>query len=238
MFGPTDYDDIADRYAAGVDERPWNALYERPATLEMLPAVAGLDVLDAGCGPGWYTCWLAEQGARVVGIDLSGRMVEIARRRLADELRPAARARARVARVSVSDLRGELADAAFDLIVSSLVIHYVEDLHAMFREWARVLRPGGTCVLSTHHPVRDMKAVEAGYLRPAMVEEEWPWLGTRMRSFHRPLAEVTEPLLAAGFTIEDVRAPGPTEAMREVDPKGYARLVQRPAFLFVRARRA
>lgn len=237
MSGPTDYDDIADRYAAGVDERPWNALYERPATLAMLPAVTGLDVLDAGCGPGWYTCWLANQGARVVGIDRSGRMVEIARRRLADELRPAARGRARVACIDVSDLR-DLADASFDLIVSSLVVHYVEDLHVMFREWARVLRPGGTCVLSTHHPVRDMKAVEAGYLRPAIVEEEWPWLGTRMRSFHRPLVELTEPMTAAGFALEDLREPTPTEAMREVDPRGYARLVQRPAFLFVRARKA
>ena len=50
MIGPTNYDAIAERYAAGIDERPWNALYERPATLALLPTVAGKDVLDAGCG--------------------------------------------------------------------------------------------------------------------------------------------------------------------------------------------
>ena len=55
MVGPTDYDTIASRYAAEVDERPWNALYERPATLALLPNIGGKDVLDAGCGPGWYT---------------------------------------------------------------------------------------------------------------------------------------------------------------------------------------
>jgi hypothetical protein len=53
MAGPTDYDTIASRYAAGVDDRPFNALYERPATLALLPDVGGRDILDAGCGPGW-----------------------------------------------------------------------------------------------------------------------------------------------------------------------------------------
>jgi 2-polyprenyl-3-methyl-5-hydroxy-6-metoxy-1,4-benzoquinol methylase len=71
MVGPTDYDTIASRYAAGVDEQPCNALYERPATLALLTDVGGRDVLDAGCGPGWYTDWLARNGARVVAIDCS-----------------------------------------------------------------------------------------------------------------------------------------------------------------------
>jgi hypothetical protein len=44
MVGPTDYDAIACRYATGVDERPWNPLYERPATLALLPDVAGKDI--------------------------------------------------------------------------------------------------------------------------------------------------------------------------------------------------
>ena len=71
MSGPTDYDAIAAHYAAHIDEQPCNALYERPATLALLPDLAGKDVLDAGCGPGWYADWLARQGARVVAVDLS-----------------------------------------------------------------------------------------------------------------------------------------------------------------------
>jgi 2-polyprenyl-3-methyl-5-hydroxy-6-metoxy-1,4-benzoquinol methylase len=78
MVGPTDYDTIASRYAALIDERPWNALYERPTTLALLPDVGGKDVLDAGCGPGWYADWLVRRGARVEVIDLSPAMVEIA----------------------------------------------------------------------------------------------------------------------------------------------------------------
>jgi len=55
----TDYDTIAERYAAEIDVRPWNALYERPTTMALLPDVAGRDVLDAGCGAGWYSEQLA-----------------------------------------------------------------------------------------------------------------------------------------------------------------------------------
>jgi len=46
-------------YAATIDERPWSPLYERPATLGLLPDVKEKDVLDAGCGHGWYADWLA-----------------------------------------------------------------------------------------------------------------------------------------------------------------------------------
>src|SRR5262249_23561072 len=116
MSVPTDYDTIAERYAAGIDERPWNVLYERPATLALLPDVAGKQVLDAGCGHGWYADWLVRNGASVVAVDRSPSMVALARQRLGG--------RARVLRGDVSDLRGLLADAAFDLIVSSLVLHY------------------------------------------------------------------------------------------------------------------
>ena len=69
MLGPTDYDSIARRYAANIDEQPWNALYERPTTLDLLPDVNGKDVLDAGCAHGWYADWLARKGARVVAVD-------------------------------------------------------------------------------------------------------------------------------------------------------------------------
>src|ERR1700704_2821144 len=54
----TDYDTIAGRYSAKIDDRPWNALYERPTTLALLPAVSNIDVLDAGCGHGWCAGWV------------------------------------------------------------------------------------------------------------------------------------------------------------------------------------
>lgn len=230
MTEPTDYDTIADRYSAHIDQRPWNALYERPAMLALLPDVTGKDVLDAGCGHGWYADQLVRKGARVVAVDRSTRMVELANARLAG--------RARVVRADLGDLQDVLPDASIDLILSSLVLHYVADLGQAFREFARLLRPAGRLVLSTHHPTHDPVSLrEPGYLVEEIIEERWGWLGENMRYFRRPLSSFTEPLAQTGFVIERLCEPRPDETLRTADPKGYEQLSRLPAFLLIRARK-
>jgi len=226
----TDYDGIATRYAAEIDDRPWNALYERPATLALLPPVDNLDVLDAGCGHGWYADWLVRHGARVVGVDRSAKMVALAQQRVAG--------RAQIIQGDVSNLRDVLADETFDLVLSSLVLHYQADLSAVLTECARLLRPAGTLVFSTHHPVHDSTSIlDPGYLKAELIEEEWGWLGEKMRYYRRPLRDLTDPLTDAGFVIERICEPTPGEELRLRDPKGYDRLCRHPAFIFVRARK-
>ena len=235
MPEPTEYDGIAGRYAAEIDSRPWNALYERPTTLALLPAVNGIDVLDAGCGHGWYADWLARHGARVIAVDRSAAMIALAQTRL--------KGRARMIQGDVSDLRDVLADATFDLVLSSLVLsslvlHYLADLSAVFAECARLLRPGGTLVFSTHHPVHEQTGIlTPGYLKAELIEEEWGWLGETMRYYRRPLRDLTDPLADAGFVIERICEPTPGEELKLKDPKGYDRLCRLPAFIFVRARK-
>lgn len=227
----TDYDTIAGRYAAQIDNRPWNALYERPTTLALLPTVDNIDVLDAGCGHGWYADWLVRHGARVVAVDRSAAMVALAQKHLAG--------RARVIQGDVSNLRGILADQTFDLVLSSLVLHYHADLSTVFAEFARLLRPSGTLVFSTHHPVHDQVSIlDPGYLNAELIEEEWGWLGEKMRYYRRPLRDLTEPLADAGFIIERLCEPTPSEALKLKDPKGYDRLRRLPAFIFVRSRKS
>ncbi|MER8379846.1 MULTISPECIES: class I SAM-dependent methyltransferase [unclassified Mesorhizobium] len=226
----TDYDTIAGRYSAMIDERPWNALYERPTTLHLLPPVDNIDVLDAGCGHGWYADWLMCHGARVVAVDRSAAMVALAQKRVAG--------RARVIQGDVSNLQGILGDETFDLVLSSLVLHYLADLPAVFSEYARLLRPTGTLVFSTHHPVHDQVSIlDPGYLNAELIEEEWGWLGQKMRYYRRPLRDLTDPLADAGFVIERMCEPTPSEELRLKDPKGYDRLCRLPAFIFVRARK-
>jgi SAM-dependent methyltransferase len=226
----TDYDTIAGRYAANIDGRPWNALYERPATLALLPPVDSIDVLDAGCGHGWYADWLSRHGARVVAVDRSAAMVALTQERVAG--------RARVIQGDVSDLRGILADESFDLVLSSLVLHYEADLRSVFAESARLLRPGGNLVFSTHHPVHDSVSIlDPGYLSAELIEEEWGWLGEKMRYYRRPLRDLTDPLADAGFVIERICEPTPNEELKLQDPKGYDRLCRLPAFIFMRARK-
>src|SRR5688500_4141893 len=123
--GPFSYDSIASEYASKVDSAPYNALYERPAMLSLLPDVDGARILDAGCGSGWYAERLIERGAAVEAIDASPRMAGFARERL-NRLPGGAGARARV---QVADLSNDLPfeSGSFGGVLSPLVMHYLED---------------------------------------------------------------------------------------------------------------
>ncbi len=104
------------------------------------PFCAGKEVLDAGCGVGYGSAFLAEQAARVVGVD-----------RDADAI---AYARARYARPNVEFAQGdllelELGDNSFDAVCSFETIEHVPDPGRLLDELRRVLRRGGVCILST-----------------------------------------------------------------------------------------
>src|SRR5688572_8946370 len=81
---PAQYDAFAHEYEDHAAVAPYNALYDRPATLRLLGDVADRRVLDAACGPGFYVEQLRDRGAEVIGCDASPRMVELARRRVGD----------------------------------------------------------------------------------------------------------------------------------------------------------
>ena len=136
------YDQLAEAFAARVDTRAYNAHYERPATLSLLPPVAGQRVLDAGCGPGAYCDWLAAHGASVVGIDSSPKMVALARRRLG--------ARAEIRQADLGQPLSDLADGAFDGVLSALVLDYVRDWTQVLGEFQRAAaaRAVGWCFRS------------------------------------------------------------------------------------------
>lgn len=81
------YEEAATEYAAHNESNVWNAGYERPAILALLPEVSGQRVLDAGCGSGAHAAELRSRGASVIGVDNSAALLEIARRRLGPDMR-------------------------------------------------------------------------------------------------------------------------------------------------------
>lgn len=223
------YEALAEAYAARVDTKPHNAYYERPATLSLLPEVAGKRVLDAGCGPGVYAEWLADHGAEVVALDVSPKMVHLAKQRLGAK-----------ARVVQADLAQPLhfADGSFDLVLSALALDYVRDWDQVFREFHRVLRRPGHLVFSVGHPLADyLLYPEANYFDTELVHYTWKGFGTpvRMPFYRRPLGAVINPLLQAGFVLERFLEPLPTEQFRQQDPERYEKLCREPGFLNIRA---
>ncbi|HEX6751607.1 MAG TPA: class I SAM-dependent methyltransferase [Longimicrobium sp.] len=230
------YDEIADAYAESIDESPYNALYERPAVLALLPPIGGKRILEAGCGGGWYTEQLLRRGARVTAVDGSAPMVEHARRRIAAlpaEMRGRAEVRA-------ADLRRPLdfaADGAFEGIVSALVLHYLRDWGPALAEFRRVLAPGGWLLFSTHHPAADANRLAHGedYFDVVQEEDHWARVGL-VRFYRRPLTAIAGALADAGFGIERIVEPRPSEAFRQLKPDAYERLLRFPEFLLALAR--
>lgn len=227
------YEALAKAYADRIDTKPHNAYYERPATLSLLPAVEGLRVLDAGCGPGVYAEWLHARGASVVALDVSPTMVALARQRLSPDVD-----------VRQADLQGPLPwleSGTFDLIICPLVLDYIEDWSPTFSEFFRLLRPGGRFVFSVGHPFFDYQYFQTGHYFPReKVSAEWkgfPPLRVVVPTYRRSLQDLLNPVLAGGFLLEQVVEPQPTEDFRRADPGRYARLSHFPCFICLRARK-
>jgi ubiquinone/menaquinone biosynthesis C-methylase UbiE len=231
MNKKNDYDRFARVYSDDAEHNAFNALYERPESLRLIGDVAGLKVLDAGCGSGAHAAALAAGGAIVTGIDHSNGMLALARERLG-----------RGIELIQADLAARLpfGDGAFDRVLSALTLHYIEDWSVPLREFRRVLVPGGKLVISTHHPFCDhLLAGGHDYFATFQLDDRWEKGGEimEMRYWRRPLHAMTEALSAAGFVIDTISEPLPLQTARERFPREYKLLSTQPQFLFLAAHR-
>jgi SAM-dependent methyltransferase len=218
----------------GLDGAP-----EWPALRAMLPELRGRRVVDLGCGFGWFCRFAREAGAgAVLGIDVSENMLARARQMTSD---PAISYR----RADLETLT--LDDATFDLAYSSLTLHYLEKLAALFGQVHRTLVAGGRFVFSIEHPIytapdrpgwrtednRKVWAVDR-YL------DEGPrttdWLVKDVVKQHRTIATYLNLLIAAGFSILKMEEWGPTDEQVAAHPE-WACERERPPFLLVSAGR-
>lgn len=221
-----DYDEFAQVYARLNENSPFLAHYERPAVLALAGEVRGLRVLDAGCGAGVQAAELVRRGAAVTGVDRSHGMLTLAHERLGPD---------------VPLLQADLAqplpfpDGAFDLVLASLVMHYLGEWEPTLQEFHRVLVPGGRVVLSTHHPLMVMRVSgNDDYLGTYPFTEDWPMDGRtmRMRFWHRPLRAMLAAFTTSGFAVDEIAEPDPRPEMAEVAPDVYQRLSRVAQFLF------
>jgi SAM-dependent methyltransferase len=219
------YDAMAEDYTTG--DKPYNALYERPAIISMLPAVAGKRVLDVGCGSGPLSAWLARHGAEVVGFDGSANMVRLAEEQGIER-----------AAFHHADLRQPLdflADHSFDVAVASLVMHYLRDWVEPLRELRRVLRPDGQLLISTHHPAQDIKLSATGdYFDTELLTDRWTFNGKKfeVHFWRRPLTDMFAAFEQAGFSVLAFQEPQPLPECRERFPEDWEELTTKPAFAF------
>src|SRR5260221_6062158 len=216
-----------------------DAATEWPALRALLPDLRGRAVLDLGCGFGWFCRWAREQGAAcVLGIDISEKMLTRARDATEDTAITYARA-------DMEQL--ELPLASFDLVYSSLALHYVDDLETLMAKVYRSLVPGGSLVVSVEHPIFTAPA-PPGWSVDAAGRKTWPvdgyldegprstdWLAKGVIKQHRTLATYINMLLRLGFTLSHVEECGPTADQIAARPN-LADERERPPFLLVAAK--
>ncbi|GLQ16496.1 class I SAM-dependent methyltransferase [Maritalea porphyrae] len=221
----TDFDKLATIYTSA-KINPWNDLYERPAAVEMMGEVAGKKVLDAGCGGGKHSADLMAKGANVQGFDLSANMLDHARQLLGNNVE---------LKVASLDEKLPYKTGSFDAILCSLAMHYLKDWRQPLSEFHRLLKPGGSVVISTHHPFMDHElAGSENYFAHMLIEDSWEKNGETMhvRYWRRSLSQMIREFKDAGFQIEQIDEPMPLAETADQFPIAYEKLTTQPRFIF------
>ncbi|WP_046173537.1 class I SAM-dependent methyltransferase [Domibacillus indicus] len=220
----------------------YNDFIEQPAIKSVLPPLHGKTVLDVGCGMGQFAAYCVENGAAsVLGIDISEKMIEQAQR---SNPHPGITYRC----VPIEDF--ESPGQSFDLIVSSLAIHYVEDYPALVGKVSGLLRGGGEFIFSTEHPVATARQKMNNWVRDeegnrlhwaldnyqeeGMREQHWYIDG--VIKYHRTLSTLVNTLITGGLAIEKMVEPQSIPAGLEQMPD-VANEKRRPSFLIIQSKK-
>ena len=197
-------------------QEPYWGVWEIPEReLGVLPDVSGMDVVELGCGTAYWSAWLARRGARPVGVDISQRQLETARRLQ------------RQHHVAFPLLHADaeslpLPDESFDLAISEYGAALWCDPAVWIPEAARVLRPGGLLVFLTVTPVfllcvpeRDDAPTDARLLRPYFGMRRFEWPDDDGVEFGVTYGEWIRVFRESGLAVEALCEPRPHE---DADP--------------------
>lgn len=219
------YDQLANHWDAFTESKSKREVLW-PTIQSLLPDLASLRVLDAGCGNGGYSAWLADQGAEVVGVDFSQEMIRVAKETYGDQ--------AAFRQADLTDSLDFIEDDYFDLVLCQHVFSHLPKLDSVLKEFSRILKPGGELVVSTHNPVHDFLVVwEQEYPDTSVIDGidvtpvvstapeapnyretesfEISWSGPNSsnpgRYYRRSVSGLLQPLLEAGFQLGDLVEP-------------------------------
>lgn len=207
----------------------------------LLPDLNGTNVLDLGCGFGWHCRYAREaQAESVIGVDLSANMLGIARE-LTDD--PGIS----YIQLPIEDI--EFDEEQFDLVLSSLALHYIRSYGEVCAKVFRYLKPGGRFVFSVEHPIFTSREAQDWHYDNQGNILHWPvddyqheglrtttFLTDHVVKYHRTLSTYLKELIRAGFAIRAVEEPVPSDDMLAANPVMRDEW-RRPMFLIVAAQK-
>lgn len=208
----------------------------KPAIYKQIGDVAGKEILCIGCGSGDECAELMALGAKkIIGIDLSPALIEIAKKSFPD------------IEFHVMDMENLGFDPeSFDLVVSSLTMHYVPSWIKTLVEIKKVLKKNGRAVVSTNHPIRFGAQIErmpdkeifvlgytrytehkkegdifGNYLEDRKIEDSWFRDRLKITYYNRPISSLMRDIQEAGLNIRAFVEPSPEEWVREKNESFY-----------------
>lgn len=206
---------------------------------EFLPELQNKSVLDLGCGFGWHCRYAREQHARsVIGVDISEKMLQQAHEMTNDSF-------ITYMKMPIEDIN--FSDFQFDVVISSLVFHYIQSFELVCKKIYDCLKPGGSFVFSVEHPIFTSRNEQDWYYDAQGHRLHWAvdhyqleglrettFLTKNVLKYHRTLSTYINDLINAGFMIRKVREPIPSDEMIMKIPEMKDEL-RRPMFLIISA---
>jgi 2-polyprenyl-3-methyl-5-hydroxy-6-metoxy-1,4-benzoquinol methylase len=199
-----------------------NELLEQPVMKRLMYNANGKSILDIGCGFGHQIQVVLEQNPiAITGIDISEKMIAEAKRRLNDS-------RVSLQSTAIEDYTIE--PKTFDIVISSMALHYIEDIKPLLHKIYEGLNNKGQFLFSVEHPV--CTASQNGWKEvngsPSWLLNQYGKEGIRKQNwfvdgvikYHRKLSTLVNELSEAGFCIKNIEEPTPDESL----------LISRPDF--------
>ncbi|MCS7106455.1 MAG: class I SAM-dependent methyltransferase, partial [Candidatus Aenigmarchaeota archaeon] len=181
------------KYFIALEEKNEDRINVSRIVISLLGEVKGKKILDAGCGGGKDCLLMARKGAKVVGIDISPRMIEIARQRCNSQVE-----------FYVRDMQNtDFLEGEFDVIVSLFSLMYKKNLSLVFKEFRRILKKGGELILAVPHPIWKMMRYTKNYFFRGKRYE----LHGKMKLFnyYRTTEDYINTLVSSGFVLKEVK---------------------------------
>jgi ubiquinone/menaquinone biosynthesis C-methylase UbiE len=220
----------------------YNDFIEQPALKELLPDLKDKCILDLGCGAGQFASYCIKNGAsKIMGVDISQNMISLAKTKNSHP-------RIEYVHSPIEDL--ELPSNYFDLVVSSLAIHYIEDYTALIQKINKCLKVNGIFVYSTEHPIvtarkkmngwaKDESGNKLYYPLDNYQEEgkrEQHWYVDGVVKYHRTISTLVNELITNGYVLEKIVEPLPIPEGLQAMPKIISEQ-RKPSFLIVKSRK-
>lgn len=223
------------RYKAMRDgDQGLNELLEQPVMKRLRIPVKGKTVLDMGCGLGHQIqALLIQDPQKITGLDISQKMLSEAQNRISS---------AKVDWVCSALEDYHFGQNRFDLIISSMTLHYIEDLKILFQKIFNGLTSGGQFLFSMEHPVCTAALKSWQELDG---EPYWPvnryseegfrkqdWFVKDVEKYHHQLSTIVNDLLEAGFVLKNLEEPCPDQELLRLRPD-FQQHVHRPPVIII-----